>query len=106
AGQFLTLYYHGLAFDTTAILYTNLLFIFLSIIPIFVNTRRGYQKMLMWVYFVCNLIVYATNFIDFIYYRYIYARTTIAVIDVVKNENNKGSMFFRFMVSYWHVYLL
>lgn len=105
-GQFLTLYYHGLAFDTTAILYTNLLFIFLSIIPVFINTRKGYQKMLMWIYFVCNLIVYATNFIDFIYYRYIYARTTIAVIDVLKNENNKGSMFFRFMVSYWHVYLL
>ena len=105
AGEFFTLYYHGLAFDTTAILYTNLLFIFLSVIPVTVNTKKGYQKFLMWVYFVTNLIVYATNFVDFIYYRYIYARTTIAVVDVLKNETNKTNMFFRFMVSYWHVYL-
>jgi phosphoglycerol transferase MdoB-like AlkP superfamily enzyme len=104
--QFFTLYYHGLAFDTTAILYSNLLFIFFSVIPAFVNTRKGYQKFLMWLYFITNLIAYATNFIDFIYYKYIYTRTTIAVLDVVKNETNKGNMFFRFMVSYWHVYVL
>lgn len=104
--EFLSLYYHGLAFDTTAILYVNLLFIFFSAIPAVINTRKGYQKFLMWLYFVTNLIAYATNFIDFIYYKYIYSRTTIAVIDVVKNENNKGSMFFRFMFSYWHVFAL
>lgn len=106
AGQFLMLWYRGLAFDTTAILYTNLLFIFFSVIPIIINTRKGYQKFLIWLYFITNLIVYATNFVDFIYYKYIYARTTVAVIDVVKNETNKGNMFFRFMVSYWHVYAL
>lgn len=105
-GEFFALAYRGLAFDTTAILYTNLLFIFLSIIPIFVNTHKGYQKFLMWLYFVMNLIAYATNFIDFIYYKYIYARTTVAVVDTLENESNKGNMFFRFMVSYWHVYLL
>lgn len=104
--QFFKLAYRGLTFDTTAILYINLLFILFSILPLVVNTRRGYQKFLMWLYFITNLVAYATNFIDFIYYKYIYARTTIAAIDVVKNENNKISMFFRFMVSYWHVFAL
>ncbi len=103
--QYLSLSYHGLAFDTTAILYTNLLFILFSILPFTINTRKGYQKFLMWLYFITNLIAYATNFGDFIYYKYIYARTTVAVIDVLKNED-QGSMLFRFMVSYWHVFLL
>jgi len=103
--EYLSLWYHGLAFDTTAILYTNILFILFSILPFTVNTRKGYQKFLMWLYFTTNLIAYATNFGDFIYYRYIYARTTVAVIDVLKNED-QGSMLLRFLVSYWHVFLL
>ncbi|MGX7666248.1 LTA synthase family protein [Flavobacterium pedocola] len=104
--DFLALQYHGMAFDTTAILYLNALFIVFSVLPFWHNTRKGYQKFLFYVYFICNLIGYATNFIDFIYYKYIYSRTTVAVLDIVEHESNKGNMFFRFMVSYWHVYVL
>ncbi|MCW4470715.1 sulfatase-like hydrolase/transferase [Flavobacterium sp. MFBS3-15] len=104
-GDYLSLYYHGLAFDTTAILYTNLLFILFSVLPLAINTRKGYQTFLMWLYFITNLIAYATNFGDFIYYRYIYARTTVAVIDVIKNED-QANLLGRFLVSYWHVFLL
>lgn len=104
--QFLQLEYRGLAFDTTTILYINLLFIFFSIIPLTINTRKGYQKFLFWIYIIPNLIAYATNFVDLIYYKYTYARTTIAVMDVLANETNKTNMFFRFLISYWHVYLL
>ncbi|MGR3791814.1 LTA synthase family protein [Flavobacterium sp. TN-1] len=105
-GQFLKLAFHGLTFDTTAILYVNSLFILLSIFPLWINTRKGYQTVLLYVYFITNLIAYATNFIDFIYYKYIYSRTTIAILDIAKHESNKGNMFFRFIVSYWYVYLL
>ncbi|TGD59824.1 LTA synthase family protein [Flavobacterium humi] len=104
--EFLTLSYHGLVFDTTAILYANALFLLFSILPFWTNTTKGYQKFLMYLYFTCNLVAYATNFVDFIYYKFTYARTTIAFMDIVKNESNKGNMFFRFIVSYWHVYLL
>ncbi|WP_444647600.1 LTA synthase family protein [Flavobacterium columnare] len=105
-GQFLKLAFHGLTFDTTAILYVNSLFILLSIFPLWINTRKGYQTVLLYVYFITNLIAYATNFIDFIYYKYIYSRTTIAILDIAKHESNKGNMFFRFIISYWYVYLL
>lgn len=104
-GAFFELAYYGLAFDTTAILYANSLFIVLSIIPIWYNTTKGYQKFLTYVYFTLNLIAFATNFIDFIYYKYIFSRTTVAVYSVLENETNKANMFFRFLVSYWHVYL-
>jgi len=104
--DFLELQYHGMAFDTTAILYANGLFILLSILPFWHNSKHGYQRFLFYVYFIFNLLAYATNFIDFIYYKYIYSRTTVAVIDTLQHENNKGNMFFRFIVSYWHVYVL
>ncbi|MDP2088423.1 MAG: sulfatase-like hydrolase/transferase [Flavobacteriaceae bacterium] len=104
--DFFILEYHGLAFDTTAILYINTLFILFSILPFFVNTKNGYQKFLFYLYFVTNLLMYATNFIDFIYYRFTYSRTTIAFMDIIDHETNKWELFFRFIISYWYVYLL
>ena len=62
--------YHGLAFDTTAILYINMLFIIFSILPFRINHTKRYQTFLFYLYFVPNLVGYATNFIDFIYYRF------------------------------------
>ncbi len=104
--EFFRLYYYGLAFDTTAILYVNSLFILLSILPIRGTTSKKYQKLLIYTYFITNLIAYSLNFVDFIYYKYNYSRTTITVLDVLKDESNVSGMMFRFFITYWHVYLL
>ncbi|HLV92609.1 MAG TPA: sulfatase-like hydrolase/transferase [Aequorivita sp.] len=105
-GEFFKLAYHGLIFDTAAIFYLNAVFLLFSILPLFVNTSRGYQKVLFYIYFFFNLIGYALNYVDFIYYKYTFARTTVVVWDLLKNESNGFNMFFRFLFSYWHVYLL
>ncbi|HEY0092640.1 MAG TPA: LTA synthase family protein, partial [Flavobacterium sp.] len=105
-GEFFQLYWHGLVFDTTAILYINSLFILLSILPLVVNTRSWYQKVLLWLYFVTNLLAYATNFIDFIYYRFNFGRSTIAITDSIAHESNKMLLFLNFAKNYWHVFLL
>ena len=102
----LALCYHGLVFDTTAILYVNLLFIVFSVLPFWKNTNPGYQKFLLYLYFATNLAAYATNFIDFIYYKYTFARTTIVVLNVLEHETNKSVLLFSFLVDYWHVFLL
>ena len=104
--EFLTLCYYGLAFDTTAILYANLLFIVFSVFPVFKNTNQGYQKFLFYLYFSLNLLAYATNFIDFIYYKFTFARTTIVVLNVLEHETNKTVLFLSFLLQYWHVLLL
>ena len=104
--DFLSLCYYGLAFDTTAILYANLLFIVFSVLPILKNTNRGYQKFLFYLYFSMNLLAYATNFIDFIYYKFTFARTTIVALNVLEHETNKTVLFFSFLVEYWHVFVL
>ncbi len=104
--EFLKLSYHGLAFDTTAILYVNLLFIVFSVFPFFINTKKGYQKFLFWLYFITNLLAYSTNFIDFIYYKYTFGRSTSAITDSIAHESNKGLLFLNFLINYWHVFLL
>lgn len=104
--EFFRLYWHGLAFDTTAILYSNGLFIILSIIPAVINTKRSYQNMLFYVYFLSNITVWSSNFIDLIYYRFIFSRTTFAAIDSLEHESNKMLLFSNFLGNYWHVFLL
>ncbi len=104
--DFFSLQYYGLAFDTTAILYVNLLFILFSILPIWKNTTIGYQKFLFYLYFSTNIFAYSTNFIDFIYYKFSLVRSTTASLEVVKHETNKATLFFSFMVDYWHVWVL
>lgn len=104
--EFFSLCYHGLIFDTAAIFYLNSLFVLLSMFPLGINTKQYYQKLLFYIYFFFNLIGYATNFIDFGYYKFIYNRTTISEWAVVKNEHNIVQMFLRFAYSYWHIFLL
>lgn len=91
--EYFKLAYYGTAFDTTAILYVNALFILLSILPLIINTKKVYQKVLFWIYFITNGITYAINFGDMIYYRFSQARLTSAALDVAKHEDNIGKVF-------------
>ena len=59
--EFLALAYHGLMFDTTAILYVNVLFVLVSLLPTSRNTTSAYQKYLRCLYFGTNLPAFATN---------------------------------------------
>ena len=104
--EYFRLSYHGLAFDTTSIFYLNSLFVVLSILPFWVNTNKTYQRFLFTIYFLTNLVGIAFNFVDLIYYKFNYNRTTISEWAVIENENNLFAMFFRFMVGYWDVFLL
>lgn len=97
--EYFKLAYYGTAFDTTAILYVNALFILLSILPLIINTKKGYQKILFWIYFITNGIAYAMNFGDMIYYRFSQARLTSAALDVAKHEDNISKVFLASIVQ-------
>lgn len=92
-GEYLTLAYHGIAFDTTAILYVNSLFILLSLIPIIINTKKSYQKFLFYLYFITNGLAYGMNFGDFVYFKFSQARLTTAAMNVAQHESNIGKVF-------------
>ena len=105
-GDIASMCFYGLAFDTAAILYLNMLFIVFSILPLRINHTKKYQSFLFYLYFIPNLFGYATNFIDFIYYRFNFGRSTIAALDSLKNESNKTILLVNFLMNYWHVFVL
>jgi phosphoglycerol transferase MdoB-like AlkP superfamily enzyme len=102
----LKLCYYGMAFDTTALLYINSLFILLSVLPLTINTRPKFQKGVAILYFITNLLAYATNFVDIIYYRFSQVRSTKATLDVLADENNKKLLFTHFSEAYWYVIII
>lgn len=104
--DFIKYSFHGISFDTTSILYVNSLFIILSTLPLIINVRNGFQQFLFYLYFITNFIAFSTNFIDFIYYRYSFNRSTRASMDTLEYESNKTELFLGFLVHYWHVFAL
>lgn len=105
-GELMKLCYYGIAFDTTALLYINSLFILLSTLPLTINTRPKFQKRLAILYFITNFIALATDFGDMIYYRFSQTRSTKAVLDVLDDESNKRLLFEHFTWAYWYVIML
>lgn len=100
-GQFLTIMWGGLTFDVSAIVYINLLFIVLTLIPLDIRYHRIYESVLRFIYFITNGIAIAMNGMDFVYYRFIDKRATADVFKTFENESNLGKLFFRFLFDYW-----
>lgn len=103
--NFLGLLWGGVQFDITAILYVNTIYILLMILPFDFRFRYGYQEVLRYIYFITNGFALATNVADFIYYKFTLRRTSADVFKQFQNEQNIGSLFFRFIADYWYAAL-
>jgi len=98
--------YGGLQFDLTAILYFNIAFIVLSLLPFSFRTNRHYQKILTCFFVLSNSFAFFMNCADIIYYRFTLRRTTFGILEEFGNE--KGHLlkiFGQFISSYWYVFL-
>ena len=98
--------YGGIQFDLTAILYFNLIFIVLLLIPFSFRTHIVYQKVLTWFFVVTNCLALVMNSADIIYYRFALRRTTFGVLKEFENESGHLlKMMSQFVFTYWYVSL-
>lgn len=100
--NFLRIMWGGLQFDLTAVLYINVILLVLSIIPVDLRFRSGYQAVVKYTYFVLNGVALAANVMDFVYYRFTLRRTTADVFRQFENETNLTSLFLQFFIDYWY----
>ena len=103
--QFITILKGGLAFDISAVVYINMLFIMLHIVPLEIRYNDVYQVVLKYIYFITNGIAIAMNGMDFVYYRFVDKRATADVFKTFEHETNLVKLFFRFLIDYWPVTL-
>lgn len=95
----------GVRFDLTAVLYLNVLFILLMIIPFRFRFRSGYQRALRALFLFTNTLGIIANVADTVYYRYTLRRTTLSVIRQFENEKNIPGLFGQFLLDYWYALL-
>ena len=70
----LSLFGAGIIFDTSAILYSNALFIFLFLFPLHWKENAAFYKVVRWIFTVANTFFLITNLIDCVYYRFMNVR--------------------------------
>jgi Phosphoglycerol transferase and related proteins, alkaline phosphatase superfamily len=96
----------GLLFDTSAIIYTNALYIVLMLLPWHKKENRKYHLFCKWFYLIVNGIAFAINLTDSVYFQYTMRRTTTTVFDEFANENNLGSIIGTEFLNHWYLVLL
>jgi phosphoglycerol transferase MdoB-like AlkP superfamily enzyme len=99
--QFMIMMKGGLSFDISAIVYINLVFILLQIIPFDIRYNDIYEKITRYIFFITNGVAIAMNGMDFVYYRFVYKRATADVFKTFEHESNLVKLFFRFLLDYW-----
>lgn len=95
----------GLTFDTSAIMYTNVLFIVLFLFPLHYKEHPIYQNVVKGIYLVVNLIAIGVNLVDTVYFQYSGRRTTASVFSQFANEDNLGGIFGIEMLRHWYLVL-
>ena len=90
----------GLLFDTSAIVYTNALWIVLMLLP------WRMDKPCKWLFMTVNGLALAMNLADSVYFQYTMRRTTSTVFSEVSKEGNLGSIFGTEFLNHWYLVLL
>ncbi len=96
----------GLLFDTSAILYTNVLYVVLMLFPFYKKENKTYHQFCKWLFIVVNGLAFAINLADAVYFQYTMRRTTTTVLQEFSNEGNLGSVIGVEFINHWYLVLL
>lgn len=96
----------SLRFDSSAILYTNWLWIILMLLPIHTKECPRWHTMCKWVFVVINSLGLTINLVDTVYSQFTGRRTTATFFAEFSNEGNLGGIFFTELIGHWYLLLL
>ena len=96
----------GFMFDTSAIMYTNSLYMMLMLLPLHWKEYGGWQKMAKYVFLVVNTLAVCINLADAVYFKYTGRRTTATVFSEFGNEGNLGGVIGTELLNHWYLVAL
>lgn len=106
AGGLFEMWTGGLRFDTSAILYTNALYIVMMLLPLHWKETRLWNTVARWVFVITNGICVVANLADCVYFRYTGRRTTATVFSEFSNENNLAGIFGIELLRHWYLVIV
>ncbi|MCH2022388.1 MAG: sulfatase-like hydrolase/transferase [Saprospiraceae bacterium] len=93
----------ALRFDTSSILYVNVLVVFMHIIPFSLRTTRWYQKLLKLVFLISNALVLFIELADIVYYPYAFRRMLRSDFDMSGDIQN---LIPQFISEFWALMII
>ena len=96
----------GLLFDTSAILYTNALYIVMMLFPLHWKENAVWHRICQWLFVVVNSLAFAINLMDSVYFQYTMRRTTTTVFSEFSNEGNLFGIIGTELLRHWYLVLL
>ena len=96
----------GLYFDTSAIAYTNALYILMVFLPCHLKETGLWQRICKWIYIVINALGLAMNLGDSVYFQYTARRTTMAFFSEFGGDDKLGTIVGYEFLRHWYLVLL
>ncbi len=100
------LFYGGMIFDSSAIFYTNSLYLLLVLLPLHYKETRLVRVITKVWFLLTNSLCIIINLMDAVYFSYTQHRSTAIVFDEFKNETNLGTIFGIEVVRHWYLLIL
>lgn len=96
----------GFLFDSSAIMYTNVLWIVMVLFPIHLKETPTYRKVCKWLFVVVNSLAVVMNLCDCVYFQYTSRRTTSTVFSEFSHEGNLAGIFGTELIRHWYLLLI
>ena len=96
----------GMMFDTSAVLYTNALWIVLVLFPLHIKETAAWHKTCRIIFVVINTLCLSINLGDAVYFRYSMRRTTTTIFQEFSNEGNIADILLNEAINHWYFFLL
>ena len=99
--QLFIMFFAGLRFDLTAILYFNSLYILAMLLPLKARHHSKYIKSTDILFAITNSLAVLMNLADIIYYRFTNRRSSFMILDEFANETNYFQLLYHFIIDYF-----
>ena len=106
AGHLIHLLWSGLIFDTSAIVYTNALWILMVLFPLHWKETAAYHHVCKWLWTIVNSIALIINLADSVYFPFTMRRTTSTVTTEFAREQNLVSIIGTEVMNHWYLVIL
>ena len=93
---------YGVKFDLSTILYVNILYLFLSLLPFKFRLNEKYLKGVNIFFVTANIVSFIPDIIDLAYFPFTLSRSTSTIFNFVETENNITALLLGFSMEYWY----
>lgn len=102
-GDLAKIFFYGIRFDLASIIYVNLLFAVLCLLPFSFRKNKTYQKIQKYIFVIFNGIALYFEVVDMGYFRYAFRRFIGSDLRLVSETSH---LFLQFIQDFWYLALL